>query len=266
MFDRYNRKINYLRISVTDRCNLRCAYCMPEQGINLLEHEEILSFEEIRDFTSVAVHKGIDKVRVTGGEPLVRKGIVDLVEMLAGIKGIRDLAMTTNGVLLDRYAKPLAKAGLDRVNVSLDSMDAGRYREITRRGNLGDVLKGIDAALDAGLTPVKLNCVIRESPAEKDAREVTAYAAEKGLEVRFIREMSLSRGAFHQVIGGEGGNCITCNRLRLTADGKLKPCLFSDIEIDIRKKGYERAIELALKKKPLSGTRSLSGHFSNIGG
>ena len=161
MLDPFNRNINYLRISVTDRCNLRCRYCMPETGIKLVPHENILSFEEIRDFVRVGVGLGIRKVRLTGGEPLVRKGIVQLVEMLAATPGIKDLGMTTNGILLDRYATDLAAAGLHRVNISLDSLDAGNFKYITRVGQLDSVLSGIEAAQEAGLNPVKINCVVK---------------------------------------------------------------------------------------------------------
>lgn len=266
MYDRFNRKINYLRISVTDRCNLRCRYCMPEEGITLISHDEILTYDEITEFTRSAVAMGIDKVRLTGGEPLVRKDLPVLVEMLAGIRGIKDLSMTTNGTLLSRYAKQLAVAGLNRVNVSLDSMDPLKYAWITRGGKLKDALEGIEAAIENRLTPVKLNCVVKESKNEPDARMVTSYAREKGLEVRYIRQMNLEHGEFTVVEGGEGGNCARCNRLRLTSNGKVKPCLFSDLEYDIRTLGAEEAIRMALDNKPASGTVNSKSRFYNIGG
>ncbi len=146
---RSNRSIDYLRISVTDRCNLRCRYCMPEEGIQLLRHEDILTFDEIKDFTRAAVDNGIRKVRITGGEPLVRKGIVTLVGMIASIRGINDLSMTTNAVLLEHFAKDLSAAGLQRVNISLDMVDPQKYAFITRSGNLSDVFRGIEAAKSA---------------------------------------------------------------------------------------------------------------------
>jgi GTP 3',8-cyclase len=266
MFDRFSRHINYLRISVTDRCNLRCTYCMPEEGITLLQHDDILSFDEIAGFTRVAVANGIDKVRITGGEPLVRRGIVSLIEMIAAIEGIKDLSITTNGILLADYAADLKRAGLHRVNISLDTIDPVRFREITRVGNIEDVFRGIDAARQAGLLPIKVNCVIRESPEEPDAKAVAEYCRANGLQVRFIEQMNLASGSFSVVHGGEGGNCSVCNRLRLTANGKLRPCLFSDIEIDIRQLGYEEAISQALKLKPACGTVSEKGKFYNIGG
>ena len=151
MFDSYGRRIDYLRISVTDRCNLRCTYCMPPEGVPLVSRAEILSYEEIAEVARAAVAMGITTIRLTGGEPLVRRGLVRLVEMLAAIGGIRDLAMTTNGILLARHARQLAAAGLHRVNVSLDATDPGRYAEITRGGDVRRVLAGIEAGRRAGV-------------------------------------------------------------------------------------------------------------------
>jgi cyclic pyranopterin phosphate synthase len=266
MLDSYNRNINYLRISVTDRCNLRCNYCMPEAGVELIHHKDILSFEEINEIVRVCVGMGVDKVRITGGEPLVRRGIVDLVKMLAAITGIKDLSMTTNGTLLDQFAIPLAQAGLQRVNISLDTLKPEKYRSITRVGDIENVMNGIEAAVDAELLPIKINCVIKESRDETDAREVEAFCRERGFKVRFIKEMNLRSGVFSTVIGGNGGNCKSCNRLRLTANGKIKPCLFSDLEFDTRELGIEQAILKAIGKKPESGTENLVNSFSNIGG
>ena len=266
MLDRFDRSIDYLRISVTDRCNLRCRYCMPETGIKLLNHSDILTYDEIYGFTAVAVKNGIRKVRITGGEPLVRKGIVSLVSMLSGIKGIEDLSMTTNGVLLGEYASELKAAGLHRVNISLDTVDPARFNEITRHDLLNSVLGGIEAALVAGLIPVKVNCVVKESQYEKDAVEVAKYCAEMGLEIRFIRQMDIVNGHFYVVNGGTGGDCSICNRLRLTSDGKLKPCLFNDTEINIRETGFEQAIKMAVQQKPACGTRSINNKFYSIGG
>ncbi|MBA4322335.1 MAG: radical SAM protein, partial [Odoribacter sp.] len=163
MLDRFDRSLNYLRISVTDRCNLRCRYCMPEEGIKLLRHEDILSFDEITDFTRLAVSYGVNKVRITGGEPLVRRGIVTLVSMLAGIDGIKDLSMTTNGILLRQFAGELKSAGLQRVNISLDTVDHEKFAYITRSPLLNEVFEGIEATVKAGLVPVKINCVISQS-------------------------------------------------------------------------------------------------------
>ncbi len=266
MYDNFDRKINYLRISVTDRCNLRCVYCMPEDGIKMLQHSEVLSFEEITAITRVAVSLGVNKVRITGGEPLVRKGIVNLVEMMAAIPGIDDLSITTNGILLARYAVQLKEAGLNRVNISLDTLDGEKYNLLTRGGVLNEVLKGIQAAKDVGFQPLKINCVVRQSAEEKDAKMVAEYCKQQGLEVRFIHQMSLTEGHFSVVEGGSGGDCSNCNRLRLTANGKLMPCLFSELEYDVRLLGAEQAIRMALENKPSCGSMNLTGEFYNIGG
>jgi cyclic pyranopterin phosphate synthase len=239
---------------------------MPEEGIKLLRHEDILSFDEITDFTEAAVISGITKVRITGGEPLVRKGIVNLVKKIAAIEGIKDLSMTTNGVLLKEFASDLKSAGLHRVNISLDTLDPVKYSFITRGGDVTDVFAGIEAARMAGLLPIKINCVVKESKKEADAISVTDYCRINKLLIRYIRQMDLVSGHFTTVEGGTGGNCSLCNRLRLTATGKLKPCLFSDIEFDIREIGYEEAINKAIDLKPACGTNNLTGEFFNIGG
>ena len=263
--DAFGRTIDYLRISVTDKCNLRCEYCMPEEGVPHLRHEDILSFEEIAEVTRVAVQMGVVKVRLTGGEPLVRRDIASLVAMLADIDGIDDFAMTTNGSLLPPLARLLTEAGLDRVNISLDTVDQERYAQLTRGGDLGDAIKGIEAAQAAGLTPIKLNCVVRQSPDEPDAQSVAAFAKSQGVEVRFIRRMNLRIGDFSTVIGGSGGDCARCNRLRLSCDGMIRPCLFSDLAFSVRDLGAEEAIRRAVRAKPESGESS-QGHFHRIGG
>lgn len=266
MLDLYNRKINYLRISVTDRCNLRCHYCMPEDGVCMVSHSDILTYEEIQQVVAVAVPLGIDKIRLTGGEPLVRKDIVELVRMIADVNGVKDMSITTNGILLEKFAMPLAQAGLHRVNISLDTMDPEKFSQITRGGDIRKVLAGIEAAKLAGLNPVKINCVIKKSSDEPDALTVKQYCIENGLHARFISQMDLSTGHFGIVDGGTGGDCVHCNRLRLTPTGKMKPCLFSDLEYDIREMGIQKAIEAALFAKPEKGTVNLSNCFHNIGG
>ncbi len=265
MLDRFERNINYLRISVTDRCNLRCRYCMPAEGIKQLEHKDILSFEEIEEFVRLAILKGVTKVRLTGGEPLVRKGIVSLVKMLSQIKGIEDLSMTTNGALLDKYAVELKKAGLNRVNISLDTVDAEKYCEITRNGDLQNVIKGIEAAKKAGFSPIKINAVLLGEP-DENMLLLKEYCKKNGLNLRFIHQMNLQTGEFSKVEGGEGGNCNRCNRIRLLANGDVKPCLFSDLAFNIRKLGMEKAIEQAIGKKPKAGSFNRSDEFYNIGG
>ena len=266
LYDSYSRRIDYLRVSVIDRCNLRCRYCRPETGLPLVKHPPVLSFEEIARIVSAGVRLGIRKVRLTGGEPLYRRDLARLVRMLSRNQGLEDLALTTNGTLLAPLARDLLGAGLRRVNVSLDTLDPLRYREITRTGRLEDALRGIMAARDVGLHPVKINCVIQESVDEPDALAVAEFGEKEGLEVRFIREMNLELGRFWQVIGGDGGDCTRCNRLRLTCQGKLVPCLFSDVEYDVRQLGIERAFRQAVLGKPESGKRSRHNLFYTIGG
>ena len=289
MIDPFGRRIDYLRVSVTDRCNLRCAYCMPAEGVPLVSHSDILSYEEIAEVVLRAAELGVTKVRITGGEPLVRRGIEGLVELLSRIDAIRDLAMTTNGTLLAGKAAALKAAGLMRVNVSLDSVDPDRYAAITsgdcgapgagacgpaavrsaaarRSYGLDDVLAGIDAALAAGLTPVKLNCVIEQSPDEPDARGVAEFAGRRGLQVRFIPRMDLATGRFGQVIGGNGGDCARCSRLRLTSDGFLRPCLMSDVGFSVRELGAAEAIRRAVEGKPEAGTVCDKHWIRRIGG
>lgn len=258
MFDRFDRKIDYLRISVTDKCNLRCAYCMPEEGVPMLRHEDLLTLEELAEVARAAVDLGVTKVRLTGGEPLVRKGIAALVSMLAQIEGIRDLAMTTNGIRLAEFASPLAAAGLHRINISLDTLDPARFSQITRGGDLSQVLGGIEAARTAGLEPIKLNCVVRQSQDEPDALAVAEFGRQHGYEVRFIRQMNLAEGRFSVVIGGRGGDCPSCNRLRLSCDGRVRPCLFHDLQFSVREFGATGAMLRAIEAKPKCGGTSRS--------
>jgi cyclic pyranopterin phosphate synthase len=266
MFDLYNRRINYLRVSVTDRCNLRCQYCMPEEGISKISHESMLSYEEIAAIVKVAVEQGITKVRLTGGEPLVRKGIEDLVKMLAGIGGIEDLAMSTNGILLGQYAEKLKRAGLQRVNVSLDTLDPAKFRILTRNGELDQVLKGIDSAKSIGLWPIKINLVVNKFTDESDIQQVKEFARENEFEFRIIRQMDRANGNFWKVEGGDGGNCKQCNRLRLSSDGFFHPCLFSHKRFSVREHGALKALQLALNYKPESGQESGLNELYTIGG
>jgi cyclic pyranopterin phosphate synthase len=281
------QEVDYLRIAVTDRCNYRCVYCMPPEGQPFKSHEEILSYEDMAFFVRVAVKTGIRKVRLTGGEPLVRKGVPDLVAMIRAIPDIWGISLTTNGVLLPKFAEELKAKGLDRVNISLDSLDADRYREMTRGGSLDDVLAGVEAALRYDLSPVKLNAVMtRELLPELPA--FVELTRERPLHVRFIEWMpvggcgpgssgeALTKAAvlaeLEKLGAAEGGDlgvlepvaspggwgpaeyyrfpghqgtlgfigsvsdhfCTRCNRLRLTADGRLKNCLFSSHEVDTR--------------------------------
>lgn len=335
MKDAHGRQIDYLRISLTDRCNLRCIYCMPEQGIEQTTHDEILRVEEIARFARIAARAGIRRVRLTGGEPLVRKGVVELVRDLAGTDGIEEVSLTTNGVLLPDMAETLRAAGLSRVNISLDTLDAAQFSYITRRGRLADVLAGIDAALDAGLDPVKLNCVAVRS-LDQDFTAFARLSVERPLHVRFIEYMPVGHSggvdgagwtqadsipaeelratideglavcglpalepvAADDVPGGAGPArywripgaagtvgfisgmsnhfCAECNRLRLTADGKLRPCLFSDDELDVRAAlrddggdaEVERVLLAAVGAKPdeHGGETETARNMSQIGG
>jgi cyclic pyranopterin phosphate synthase len=239
---------------------------MPEEGIKLLKHEDILSLEEIADFTKIAAAKGIDKVRITGGEPLVRKGIARLINLISQIKEITEISLTTNGILLEEFAQPLADAGLHRVNISLDTVDPYKFRELTRGGDIQKVIQGIMAAKNAGLLPVKINCVVDNSSEEPDAIGVKDFCKTMGIEARFIHRMTLDEGKFAVVEGGTGGNCKICNKLRLSSDGFLRPCLFNDAAFNIRQLGYENAINAALQAKPECGTVSFKNTFNTIGG
>ncbi|HEA47158.1 MAG TPA: GTP 3',8-cyclase MoaA [bacterium] len=328
LIDRYNRKISYLRVSVTDRCNLRCIYCMPSEGIKPLRHEDILRFEEVKEIVRYGIDWGIDKVRITGGEPLVRKGVVYLVEMLANLKGVSDLSMTTNGILLKDYARDLKNAGLQRINISLDSRDANKFNRITRAERLSLVLDGIEEALKRGLEPVKINVVVMKGINDDEVLDFARMSLDRPLHIRFIEYMPFCnrKGAesnakaqkssfefvsastvkeglkelgelipaqvrgvgpaksfkFEKSLGTTGfitpmseHFCATCNRLRLTADGRLYPCLFSDYGVDIKRslrsgagsKEIRELFEKALKNKPEK--HSIKGNnqvMSKIGG
>ncbi|MFZ5941293.1 MAG: GTP 3',8-cyclase MoaA [Bacteroidota bacterium] len=266
MYDRFNRKINYLRISVTDRCNLRCTYCMPEEGVTLKNHRDILSFEEIMAVVGAGVKLGINKIRLTGGEPLVRKDIAGLVEQIIRTEGITDVGLTTNGTLLRGLANELREAGLKRLNISLDTLNSDKYTCITRKGRLDEVLEGIETAIRLGFDPIKINFVRIRGVNEDDEALVREFCREKGLSLRLIRQMNLAEGEFYPVEGGSGGVCKVCNRFRLTADGYIVPCLFSDYGYSIREMGIEQAFNKALNIKPESGETSVKNHFYSIGG
>ena len=266
MLDQFNREIYYLRISVTDRCNFRCTYCMPKEGVKFKPHSDILTYEEIEEIVRVAVKLGFYKFRLTGGEPLVRKGVVSLVKNLANIEGVKTVAMTTNGSLLPLYAKALKEAGLERLNISLDSLDPERYKTITCGGDLNDALAGIQAAKDAGFVGTKLNAVIVDGFNDDEKDDLKKFANVHEMKVRFVKKMDLKSGEWYGVEGGEGGNCSICNRIRLTADGKLRSCLFSDFEVDVRKEGIEESFIKVLGSKPEKGSKSGNRGMSQIGG
>jgi cyclic pyranopterin phosphate synthase len=239
---------------------------MPEEGVKLIRHDEMLTFEEIADVVKAAVDLGINKIRLTGGEPLVRRDLPVLVALIAGIPGVRDLSLTTNGYFLKEHAVSLKAAGLHRVNVSLDTLDPEKYKWLTRGGDISRVLEGIQAARNAGLDPVKINCVVFNSSDEQDTKMVKDYADREGLQVRFIRQMNLETGEFSVVEGGIGGNCSICNRLRMTARGMVKPCLFDGQEFPVRLLGAKNALMQALHSKPKEGCLNEKDRFYNIGG
>ena len=274
MLDGEGRLIEYLRLSVTDRCNCRCTYCMPADGVPMLGHKDILSFEELTEVVSACAQLGVRKVRLTGGEPLVRRGLPELVRMIRAVPGVEELAMTTNATLLAPVAAELHHAGLDRLNVSLDTLDAARYAELTRGGNLEDALAGLAAARDAGFSRTKVNCVLMGGVNDADVPRLAELARTEPIDVRFIELMPmgpcagwpkarfvpaemvleavpglvpLRRDGVAELWHAPGwvGNvglirpmshrfCDGCSRIRVTADGRLKPCLHSSAEIALR--------------------------------
>ena len=227
MKDSHGRTIDYLRISLTDRCNFRCIYCMPEEGVQSLAHEDILRIEEIEEAVRVAAGMGIRSIRLTGGEPLVRLGVVDLVRAIAHTPGIENVSMTTNGMLLPKMAADLKEAGLSRVNISLDTLDPAQFRQITRRGELQQTLDGIDAELFE---------IINERARAAGMDELVPAGNDRPLgwgPARYF-EFPNAQGTVGFISPLSRHFCSECNRLRLTADGKLRPCLFSDDEYDVR--------------------------------
>ncbi len=293
MKDRYGRTIKYLRLSVTDLCNCRCVYCMGENGVPRLPHSAILSFEEMEEIVRAAVSLGVTKVRLTGGEPLVRRGIDELVRRLRGIEGVEELAMTTNGARLAEYAARLKSAGLDRLNVSLDTLDPEKFRRITRIGELRDTLDGLDAARRAGFERIKLNTVLMGGVNDDEIAEIAALAKDGAFDVRFIELMPIGectdwdrrrflpaervleylpkgervpsdgvaelwrpagfRGTVGLIRPLSHRFCADCDRIRVTADGCLKPCLHSAREIPLRGKHGEalvRTIAEGMQTKP----------------
>ena len=216
ILDSFGRSINYLRISVTDRCNLRCIYCMPPEGIPQIPHSEILSYEEIRTIVQAAAELGINRLRLTGGEPLIRAELPKLIKMLSQIEGIQELSLTTNGTLLKKYALELKQAGLSRVNVSLDTLKADKFQHITRLGKLKDVLEGIEAAKEAGFEPVKINTVVMRGINDDEILDFARMTYEEGWHVRFIEFMPF-KGVAEFVPSIE-------LRQHISSLGKLEPC------------------------------------------
>jgi cyclic pyranopterin phosphate synthase len=302
LVDRHGRVHDYLRISVTDQCNLRCVYCMPEEGLEFMDYSKQLSPEEIFKIVSVGARLGIRKIRITGGEPLVRKDIVEIIQCVSSIPGIEDIAMTTNGILLANKAIALKNAGLSRVNISLDTLDPAKFRMIARRGELSKVLEGIQAAADVGFAPIKLNFVLLKGMNEDEIEAFLRMSYNEKLHIRFIEYMPIGhddegwRNRYLSLeyvqgiaatlpwksepvsqmrgngpaenwrfVGGQGSYgfihpisdhfCASCNRLRLTADGQLKPCLYWVDELQMRPwvndpSAMERIFYKALEIKP----------------
>ena len=293
MNDTLGRKITYLRLSVTDLCDLRCVYCMPEHGVPKRAHSEICSLEELCDMAAAAVSLGVRKVRITGGEPLVRRGVVSLCRMLRALPGLEELCLTTNGVRLPELAAPLREAGVDRLNISLDTLRPERYRSITRIGELSSVLRGLDAAEAAGFSHTKLNCVLMGGVNDDEIEDFVRLTQARPLSVRFIELMPMGACAkwekarflpagavldrvpelvpagtdgvsrLYRIPGAAGtvgliepmshAFCAECSRIRITADGKLKPCLHADTEIALRGLHGEAlldAIRQGIARKP----------------
>jgi cyclic pyranopterin phosphate synthase len=327
LYDTHKRLIDYLRISVTDRCNLSCFYCKPRAAMKTLPHREILSYEEILRLVALAVPLGISRVRVTGGEPLVRRGIVDFIASLHTIAGLQDISITTNGVLLEEMADGLIKAGKPRLNISLDSLDPHKFREITGSDNYDQVWRGINRAEELGFSPIKINMVPVRGMNDAEVADFARLTLDRKLHVRFIeympigaddrwyrdacvpaneiravieREVGPLKPFFSQNSAGPSDNyqlpdargvigfispitrhfCESCRRLRLTADGKIRPCLLSDTEIDVKspiRSGcddaeLERLFRLALEIKPdrhyinETGSGCFQRTMSRIGG
>ena len=266
MYDSFGRKIDYLRISVTDKCNLRCVYCMPPEGVPPLRHDEILSFEEIAAAARAAANLGITKIRLTGGEPLVRRGIANLVRMLARIPGVETLAMTTNAALLSpALARELKDAGLQRINISLDSLDPERYAALTRCGKLDEAISGIQAALSLSI-PVKINMVIFPETTEEEIERMRAWCAEMGVTMQRIARYALENAKDDAHSCERPPPCSVCNRLRLTADGMLRPCLRAQIEVPFKPESAEESIRAAIAKKPEMGGTCSDRTITQIGG
>ena len=307
VIDSFGRGITYLRISVTDRCNLRCIYCMPPEGVPQMSHSEILSYEEIGTIVQAAAQLGVNKVRLTGGEPLVRAELPKLVGMLSQIEEIKDLSLTTNGTILKKYALELKQAGLSRVNISLDTLKADKFRHITHFGELKDVLEGIDAAKEAGFHPVKINTVVMRGVNDDEILDFARMTCQEGWHVRFIELMPFKGVAafvpstelrqhinllgklessmpltgngpatYYRLAGAKGTIgfispltetffCSQCNRMRLTPDGRLRPCLLGENEIDLKTPLRNDAPMDKLKRLILKAVASKPEHHPLIG-
>lgn len=268
MLDKFNRKIDYLRISVTDRCNLRCTYCMPEGGVVSKSHSRILSYEKMVEVAREAIALGIKKIRLTGGEPLVRKGVLSLIEQLKDLPGLAELTLTTNGVLLDTMARPLKEVGIHRLNISLDTLVPEKYTRLTRGGDIGRVMRGIDAVNEAGFENSKINMVVIPGFNEEEVEVMRGFCREKGFSLQRINHYSLFdiESIDRDYAAERPLKCGLCNRIRLTADGKLKPCLFSNLEVPLDFDNLKGSLIAAIQSKPESGTCNTNRQNWQIGG
>ena len=270
LIDSFGRTINYLRISVTDRCNQQCIYCSPKGVFTKLPREDVVSFEEIYDFTNRAVSSGITKVKLTGGEPLVRRDVIYLVELLASIQDINDFGMTTNGILLKKFSKQLKNAGLQRINISLDTLRADKYSLITKGGTINEVYEDIEAAQNAGLEPVKINCVVMPGINENEIDAMRKFCENAGLHLQFIHVMDLNQKTLsenlHRIFS-RPPKCELCNKLRLASNGDIFPCLYSNLYTSIRKSNsYLEALIKAVAIKPFTSNKSNFQTMAEIGG
>jgi len=329
LYDQYDRVHDYVRLSITDRCNLRCVYCMPKEGLPFFPTDKVLSQDEIVQMIENFAEMGISKVRITGGEPLLRTDVVDIVRRIKAVKGIEDVSITTNGLFLAKKAKALKEAGLDRLNISLDTFQAQRYKEITRGGNIEQVLDGINAAAELHFKKIKLNIVLIKGQNDDEVLDFLKYTQYHDVNVRFIEFMPIGnsekmwkkeyvglqnvfntceqngleyspielkgngpsdnyqikgfKGSFGLIHPISSKFCENCNRLRITADGYVKACLYWNEEIDIRKaipykKEFRRLIQKSLDRKPLNHEMAMDEadrvidkaptwrHMSQIGG
>lgn len=266
MLDQFNREIHYLRISLTDKCNLRCTYCMPVEGVPFKSHSAIMSFEEIVKVVESSAKLGINKIRLTGGEPLVRKDVVELVRMIKAVEGIEHLGMTTNGVLLDKLAQPLRDAGMDSLNISMDTLNPERYKKITRIGDISFTLKGIEAARLAGFGKIKINMVVMDDTPDGEIQEMDDFCVKKGLTLQIINHYDLSAEKQNAYVFNRPPKCAVCNRIRLTADGILKPCLHSNQEIPVNPEDITSSLKESILAKPENGSVCTNRNMIEIGG
>lgn len=266
MYDSFKREIYYLRISVTDKCNLRCTYCMPEEGVPALKHSSLLTFEQIAEITKSAVSLSFRKFRLTGGEPLVRRGIADLVRMMKEIEGVEFLGMTTNGVLLPQFAPQLKSSGLDSLNISLDTLDPDLYHTITRIGNIEAVFKGINAAQEAGFDKIKINMVVTDETTDEELATMQEFTLAKGLTLQRIRQYSLLTPKSDEPVYERPPKCGACNRIRLTHDGFLKSCLHGNQEIPVDFEDIAGSLMKTINSKPFVGQTCTNREINSIGG